>query len=700
MPYSIKYQISYYRKSGGQTTINICDKALDVDNITVLTACADPLEISFEGDINNIYKSTIGSGATIKVMATPLSLEGLFTTDPQKYMVKIYNGDSEESSGANNLIWQGFINTGIYTESYSTPISLKSPITIHCNDGMVLLEDLLYTQTVGGSNYTGYSTVGVVMKNIFDKLALDLLTIKTATDLNYDGHTALFTVLSVNNENYYDEQGIAMTCREVLESVFEGLGLVIKLKGFNIYIIDPISLHTSDTTAKKYDTHPIFGSNESTLGFGGYLDITNKEIAWYETGANRDIIMPFNYIDIKYDPYNFIAKGYDFGEDGNATDPNTYGEYTNNGVVYRVYYDITMKGWVISGIPYFEGFEEISPDQKDKDYVIRRLVGGTGSFSYTFPFSNIQQDDNLMLELNMDVFVNTRHVSNIFDPVATSTAIPSLLMDGIEIKIGDYWYNNTENKWGNHQATNIITIRELDAKIIDAYSVHGTWFRKRKYYASVDTSNISDKWVTVFLQVPLSSANLTAGEVPLLNGSITLKIDKGISFLSPNELTIKNILIKNIDVQIVDLKKKPITNDGINTNSVISSAITMKKSNLSIALTTGTGPYGVSKGAICSSEAEYPGQIITGLSRLDSVEYKTTDLLVQSLMGQYAEQRYKLNGLLNVKDYLMDTIFYLIKDSTYSSTKAFYIVNGTYSDREEKMNVEMIELTNTRGIIV
>jgi hypothetical protein len=711
MAYSIHYQISYYRKSGGQTTINILEKDYIEDSsggITHLLAAEDPLEISFEGDVNNIYKPTIGSGATIKIMATPLSLEDLFTTDPQKFMVKIYNGNDEDSSEANNLVWQGFVNTGIYTQSYSTPISLRSPITIYCNDGMILLEDLPYTQTVGGSDYIGYSTVGAVMKNIFDKLELEFLTIRTATDLEYDGHTNLFTCLSVNNENYYDEEGLAMSCREVLESIFRGLGLIVSLKGLIIYVIDPIHLHLSELDAKEYDTHPIFGSNESITGFGGYLDITDGFISWYQTGQVRDIILSFNYIDITYDPYNFTERGYDFNEEGNAGNTGTYGEYTNNGVTYRVHIDITMLDWTISGTPYFEGFEEMDPDVIAVDYVIRQQTGGTGTFAYIFPFSNIQQDDNLMLELSMDIFVNTRHESNIFDPAELSTLIQEVDFANIQIKIGGYWYNWIYQKWQDTIAYCKLIVRQYDLERIEGYYTYNRWWTaKPKYYAPIDASIINDTWASAILRIPIASSVVDGGG--LLNGSISVIIPKEMSFTDVypegEDNNILNILIKNVNVQIVDLKKNPITNDGVLSNAVISSATSMKKSKLDIQLKNGIGSFnfrsnGVAKGAFVSNEAPIAGAVVTGLSRADSVEYTTNKLLLQSLMGQYAEQRFKLTGQLNVKDYIADINFYLIKDSGHMGTKAFYIVSGTYQDREESMKVEMIELTDTRGVIV
>ena len=123
-------------------------------------------------------------------------------------------------------------------------------------------------------------------------------------------------------------------------------------------------------------------------------------------------------------------------------------------------------------------------------------------------------------------------------------------------------------------------------------------------------------------------------------------------------------------------------------------------SELNIQLTNGIGPYGVSRSAFSSDENETEaGLNITGLSRGDSAEYNTSELLLQSLMGEYGSPRFKLSGKLNVKDHISDITLHLIQDTNHLSTKAFYIVSSTYHDREESMDVEMIELTDTRQTI-
>jgi len=715
--YNIRYRISYYRFSGGQTTIDILEKGYIDDEdgdsssgegpkITTLTAGGTPLEISREGSVTNIYKPTIGSGAVIKVIAQPLTLKNLFTIDPQKFMVKIYNG----ASGV-NMFWQGFVNAGIYTESYSTPESLEHEITIYCNDGMSVLEDTPYEQTFGGSPYTGFVTIASVMDNILSKIDLDFTYVRTNQLLTYGegiyaGTTNLFTALKVNNENYYDEDGVAMSCRQVIDSIFSSLGWVCAFRGSLIMVVDPLDsvdiLH-----GHRYDASP-FGSNEASLGLGEHLDISNGDVAWEKTGQVIDIIMPFNYIELKYDPYTFTDKGYDFNATGNPTFGN-YGEYTDNGVTYKIH-EVTMKDWSIVGTGVtFTGYEQTTPNPDTPEVFIRMLpdAGATEYFEYTFPFSNIKQDDNMMLEVSMSVFVNTRHLANIWNPDESSSLVASLYMYGFQLKIGDKYYDQPHGSGGvwstDTSKTFEVYVREMDAEVEPSYYIHGTWFRRRKYVPEYDTSEIQDKRVTAFVHIPLSEAIISSAD--LLNGSITLRIPKK---LTGTPLTnILCVLIGDINISMVNTKKLPLTNDGILAKGTISDALHMKKSDLTINLTTGIGPYGSSKGAISSDLQTVPGVNITGLKRYNtSTFYTTNQLLLQSLLSQYRVPRYKITGCLDVKDWVYDygglgMLSNLILDSAHltnddASTKKFYICSSTYRDREEEMDVEMIEIANSR----
>jgi hypothetical protein len=722
--YNIHYRISYLRFSGGKTTIDILEKDYFDDSdgdasselgpeIITLEAAGNPLEISTEGNPENIYgKPTQGSGATIRVLAQPLTLHNLFTTDPQKFIVKVYNGDSGE-----NLYWQGFINTGIFNESYSTPSTLTHEITIYCNNGIKVLEDIPYTQTVGGSNYTGISTIATVMTNILAKINLSFTYVRTNHLLTYGtgiyaNTTNIFTALTVNNENYYDEGGEPMSCREVIDSIFSALGLIVTFKGANIVIFDPLDLQDI-SHGHRYAASP-FGNNETSLGLGEHLDIAGGDIEWAETGAEIDIIMPYNKISIKYDPYTFTEAGYSFSSEENGTLGNVSSDVVNNGISYTVYSEATMKDWELNGTGcYFTAIKQTAPSDDPVQYFIRMhpTATATNHFEYVFPYSCIKQDDNLFLELSLNVYINTRHATNIFDPAELSTLISSIYLYGFKLQIGDKFYNQPHGVGASWSAdtdnTFEVYVREMDAKIEPGYYVHGTWFRKRKYVPEVDTSEVNDKWVKALVYIPLSKAYIADD---LLAGSINLRIPERLEANSTEGIV--NVLISDVNIALVNIKKGPITNDGVKTTGTITDALYMKKAEFDIPLTTGIGPYGASKGALSSPlQTIAPGTNITGLKRLLEATFHTTnELLLQSVLSQYGHPRFTLKGKLDATSWVYQYdglgIYYnLIYDSAHltnddASSKKFFIVGSTYNDREETIDVNMVEIANSREAIV
>lgn len=272
MSYETKYRIQYKRRSLGITTIDIMEKDYDESSagaITPLLASGHPLEITFDGDVKNIFTPTLGSGAVIRVMAYPLTLIDLYTSDPQKFMVKIWDGQSGDV-----LRWQGFINTEIYTGQYS--LNTRTEIAIYCNDGMKLLGDLKYKSN-SSTFFTGKNIVADIFHNIVGKLATEYVTVYTSIDINVGvGYENLFAYLKLLNENFLDEQDEPMSCRDVLDAIVKSWSCVMRFLGPDIYIFDPINLHDT-TKGKTYDYATFL--TETVVAVGGYLDLTDTSVA-------------------------------------------------------------------------------------------------------------------------------------------------------------------------------------------------------------------------------------------------------------------------------------------------------------------------------------------------------------------------------------------------------------------------------------
>jgi hypothetical protein len=811
MAHGVKYRISYYRKSGGRTTIDILQRGYS-STITTLKGGASPFESSFEGDVNNIYAPTLGSGAVISIVSAPLDLLELFTADPQEWMVQVWDGvtdiDSDASSDSGGTLrWQGFINAEIYTEGYSNPI--VSEKQFNCNDGMALLDDIQYKST---DVYIGKQTVGQIITNVLSKLELSWNVVFTSNDIQItDVVTNPFLYLDLFNENFVDESENPMTCRQVLESVIGGLGLSMYFEGYNIYVVDPINLHDT-SKGKSYNSHT-WGS-ETSVAVGGYLDISHREIRWGVVGTILDEIPALNEVIVKYNPYNLTELTYAFSDSANWDVEGTFvdmnGWWLNSTVEY--------KNWVIDvGNP-------LQMAMKDTQYSIPEYVlqlsDRSGEVSYTFPRSYIVQDTNMHLRLSMSVFVHTKYDSGDIFTGGVSHEVSRLIIP-YAIKIGDQYYKGGISWDANESSAGTDKWQEL-------------WVVGSEMWADYLKGTINDEWITASVDIPLWPTE----EQVLLTGDITVELldelstyfsdqllpadepffsavsdaktnsvrDTGVTWERTNDSIIRvtivgfkthtgiearctlfdsaisvvvttvpsgaviagfwheadntphafgstvaqttftmisyvastdtlifdittsgtpyfgagynhidlgyatNMIytyaylavlafIKDVKIEIVNSwSRANIGNSGVEKTAVLSTNLLRKKSR-TVEITSGVGPFGCSRGAFKSSQSTPADANIEGLFRgVDSTIYTNEELLLQSFISQYKQPRFKLNGRLNVYNQPLNIRTKLIKDSHYIG-KAFYIVNGKYIDKEEMMDVEMIEVTDTREII-
>jgi hypothetical protein len=178
-----------------------------------------------------------------------------------------------------------------------------------------------------------------------------------------------------------------------------------------------------------------------------------------------------------------------------------------------------------------------------------------------------------------------------------------------------------------------------------------------------------------------------------------LPIDQVPSVLDDTEKLIRNVLIKSVEINICGSDYLPVVNAPISTNSNVVSDI-RKRSPLDISLKNGCGVYGSSKGAYSSSEALPAGCNISGLTRTGLTKsYSTSALLGQTLLSQYSYPRLKLNMNIDVKNYNLGLDKYLIKDSKYLGSTAFYVASSIYNDADESLSCEIVEITAVRDTI-
>ena len=673
MSYNLKYKIDYKRLSNQSTHIEILQNGW-TGGTTSLNPDVSPLTISKSGDVSNIFTPTIGTGAVININATPLSLLNLFTSDPQKFIVKCYN-----STGTTGLFWQGFVNTGYYQEDYSANYPI--PININANDGLAVLDKLWYKQA-SGNFYTGCTTIGTVINNILGKISgLTFNNLYASNDICTNGSNYnLFLNLVVDQQNYVDESGIAMTCRDVLNSIFQGLGLTIIFKANSIYVFDPINLNDSS----KGKVYTLTAFSESSTAIGGIIDLSGGTLTYYQTGQNLDVVPQVDEVDVKYDPYNFINYNYDFNDIKNLQNAGGWGHITTPSKWYNNN-TLQFSGWTQSAGNHFVGAAEdidgagVMGEPTYMLFLTNTNVNDEPVLKLIIPNIIIYKDGNLSVKISFDCWFQTKENNwNIFAP-STGNQVYGYAVQ-TSLKIGNQYYKGSSTGWQAGQTGqwhNLIPVISCT---------------NSQYYDKNTNSTTNDTWITANITLPLDSSLVGSNDIEFcvydyFDGSQVVTTRK-------NFAPVIGILLKNFNLSIVNTSTgKPIDNSGVLKRGNISTNLIYKTNVTEIKTTSGTGVYGVSRGAY--RDTSYA--LIAGLYR--GSYYTTEQLILQNFLSQYKTPRLKLTANFNVKNYMLDIWFKLIKDNKYLSGKAFYIAGSTYDDETESMQCDMIEITAVRDSI-
>lgn len=254
-----------------------------------------PFRVTF--DIENKYTTIRGSACDLNILSEfSMQFIDLYTTDMFGCKIKLYNATTED------LLWIGYLNSELYTEPFNEKNNYVVSLT--GNDGLALLERLEYLDE-DGDRYAGISDNWTIVKNILTKLDIEwnniYVGLKTeAVDWTVSaGESILSTTYSIN-ENYYDEDGVAMTCREVLETILKPFSAYIQIINANVYITDITSIASADTLPfLKYNSAFNYVSTDNiNLNLG---DLITPKFAGPDQTLN--IISPINKQKITWSPY-------------------------------------------------------------------------------------------------------------------------------------------------------------------------------------------------------------------------------------------------------------------------------------------------------------------------------------------------------------------------------------------------------------
>jgi len=274
--------------------------------------------------LDHKFQAVRGTGCELNLISdTDMRFfNGLQHNDKKEFIVKHY---------VDGLInWVGYLNSEMNRESYSE--SLNYPVQVTGNDGFALMDRIQFLDD-NDAIFTGIKSQFEIIKIIFNKIGLPFgeLRVSLSTTSPSFAITGTSTILHqsfIDCANFYNEDGEAMTLREVLEAVLKPYGAFATQTAGNITITD---VHTAATggpvTFKRY-------SMTDWLFYGNITVNPVKSIegvGYMGTGAEIEISGGKNKQVVTYSPYPLkeILKG-------SVSDLNEFGTvdfaWTNKGL--------------------------------------------------------------------------------------------------------------------------------------------------------------------------------------------------------------------------------------------------------------------------------------------------------------------------------------------------------------------------------
>lgn len=188
----------------------------DISSTTELLLADNPIVTTIEnGDI--LYKSCKYSSATIRVLLNQPYFD-LYSSKAKDVKVTLLN---------NNVIqWIGYVEPSVYSQDYESDYDVCE---IECIDGLAVLDYIQYPTI---NNDAQIHTIFEIIRNVV-KQSECYNNIYIAKSYITD-----ITKFEIAEQNFFDEDGNAMTCKEVLEQIAQYLGFTCIADKDNVVFID------------------------------------------------------------------------------------------------------------------------------------------------------------------------------------------------------------------------------------------------------------------------------------------------------------------------------------------------------------------------------------------------------------------------------------------------------------------------------
>lgn len=245
MSYKLRYTAEWKDVQNNINQVYIykdTDDTVVSEQIKIVTFDIDYPETDFFND-----ESLIGCGANIT----------LISENRLKFIEELYTIKKQELKlihKVNSVInFVGWIDTEQYEDEFSN--FRNYPISISANNGFNILDRIVIGNQ---SEMEGVISVYDLIRNSLLKLNHNYSNLyigisTTVPEYTILNNQTLLHKMFVKTENLFDEKGIAMSTREVINNVLVSLSAKFYIEGNSVFIVDINTMNDSNLVVKSFD---------------------------------------------------------------------------------------------------------------------------------------------------------------------------------------------------------------------------------------------------------------------------------------------------------------------------------------------------------------------------------------------------------------------------------------------------------------
>lgn len=292
-----------------------------------------PFTVEWESD--RLYKPLKMSNAVCSIITRELLLD-LYTGENQGVEVVLKNRET------NTLEWFGFVTPNMYSSDY---ISLDT-LDIEAIDSIACLDNIKYSYMGEKADFRSFSEIICnVLAKADPQKCVQKLYVQNCNKLTSSATACILKSLYIHERNFFDEMNELMTCKDVLTSLVEYLGMTLIQWKDAYYIIDYEYIDNGYTDCTLFNIRNLTSSNT-------ILPISSKNIMDIGVSSSNGSIS----LDSVYNKVTVVANTNAIGDlcpdliddddlENQNSDPDKYYTQTIDDTVFLSAYFKSKENW-------------------------------------------------------------------------------------------------------------------------------------------------------------------------------------------------------------------------------------------------------------------------------------------------------------------------------------------------------------------